>query len=102
MRAASTLPDLGVDRYIIDVRILQNTAQTPGNEASLVIETALEPVGPWTGLVTYGSAGYTHSTTYFTSREGGTNKFGRYLRWVIDRSTAENWEIAFRINATLK
>jgi hypothetical protein len=85
----------------IDTQILLNAANTGTPE--LHLETAVAPEGPWTTLATFGT-GYTHSVNYFTTREGGTKKFEKLIRWKLKLSdgTLGDWEITFRICAVLK
>ena len=85
----------------IDVLVLQNTAAV--SNASLVLETAMSSEGPWTAIATFG-AGYCKTIKYFTSREGGTDKFERFIRYKIDRSggTLSDWTLCFKLCATLK
>lgn len=85
----------------IDMLMLQNTASC-GN-ATVILETSIATEGPWTSIASFG-AGYCKTIKYFTSNEGGTDQFERFIRWRIDRTHAalSNWETCFRICAVVK
>jgi len=57
-----------------------NTVSAGSTYCSLVFETAMAEEGPWTTLLTVADANFTRTTRYFTAREGGTNKFQRFIR----------------------
>jgi hypothetical protein len=61
----------------LDILILQHTAGT--GIVNLVLETSISAEGPWTPLATF-AGGYCKTTKYFTAREGGTDKFERFIR----------------------
>jgi hypothetical protein len=89
----------------VDAVIWEN--KTSAGTLNLLLETAVAPEGPWTPIATFAgvtTGGYCVTTKYFTSREGGTNKFERLLRWSLDRSDATlgDWELCFRFCAVLK
>jgi len=85
----------------LDILILQHTAGT--GIVNLVLETSISAEGPWTPLATF-AGGYCKTTKYFTAREGGTDKFERFIRWKLDRSgpTLASWTTTFRICATVR
>ncbi len=85
----------------LDILILQQAAGT--GTLNLVLETSISAEGPWTPLATF-TGGYCKTTKYFTAREGGTDKFQRFIRWKLDRSapTLAEWYITFRICATVR
>ena len=86
----------------IDVLILRNDAGTA--QQILYLETAISPEGPWTVIATYNTGGYQHDITYFTTADGATNSFERFIRWRldIDVATLAAWETCFRICAVVK
>jgi len=77
---------------ILGVQVFQHT------NCTLQIQTALVPEGPWTTIASF--TGSTVTTKYFTSREDGTNKFDRYLRWQLDRNAA-NWKTGFKLEVNV-
>ena len=86
----------------IDVLILRNDAGTA--QQVLYLETAISPEGPWTVIATYNTGGYQHDLKYFTTTNGATNSFERFIRWRldIDVATLADWETCFRICAVVK
>jgi len=86
----------------LDVMILNSTVSAGSTLASLVIETAPAPEGPWTAVGTFTTA-YTQTRLFLTSREGGTAQFQRLLRHKIDPTQASgDWAMTSRICATMK
>ena len=83
----------------LDVRVMENAAGT--GAASLVLETAQSPTGPWTSLATYG-AGYTHAVSSF--EDDASPYLERFVRWSLDLSdvSLDAWKTSFRICATLR
>jgi len=77
---------------VVGLRVLTHT------NCTLSLETAVSPEGPWTSIADF--TGATQTTKYFTSREDGTNKFQRFLRWKLDRSVAD-WQTSFRIEVNV-
>ena len=88
----------------IDVLILRNNAGTA--QQILYLETAIAPEGPWTVIATYNTGGYQHDIKYFTTTNGATNSFERFIRWRLDISASAPalaaWETCFRICAVVK
>jgi len=85
---------------VVDFAVVGNTVAS--GTMSLILETSVSPGEPWTSIATISDA-YCRTTKYFTSREGGTSKFDRFLRWKLDPSSAGgDWTITFKICTTLK
>jgi len=86
----------------LNLALVGNVASTGSTLCSLVIETASAPEGPWSAIATL-SAAYCQTTKYFTTRESGTNKFERFLRWKLDPvGVIGNWTTTFKICADMK
>jgi len=77
---------------VIGVEILTHT------NCTLSLQTAVAPEGPWTTLASF--TGTTQTTKYYTSRETGTDKFDRFIRWKLDRSAA-NWQTSFKLEVNV-
>jgi len=93
VQARSRIVDaLEFKEAIVGVQILTHT------NCTLEIETALSLEGPWTTIASF--TGATVTTKHFTSREEGTNKFTRYLRWALDRNAA-NWKTCFKLDVNV-
>jgi hypothetical protein len=75
-------------------------AGATGSTANLCLETGAAPEGPWRQI---GSSlsGTAVTVWYFTSREGGTDQFERFLRWKVG-GTSGVWSRTFKLCATLK
>ena len=83
----------------LDVRVLENDSSA--GAASLVLETAQSPAGPWTTLDTHG-AGYTQDVSIF--KDDASPYVERFVRWRLDLSDGAlaDWKATFRICATLR
>ncbi len=87
---------------VMDFNVIGNTVSTGTTLCDLLVQTAVAPEGPWTDIATI-STGYCRTTKYFTSNEGGTDQFDRFLRWRLDPSGAVgDWTITFKICTTMK
>jgi hypothetical protein len=87
---------------VVDIKIASNTVSAGSDLAELAIQTAVAPEGPWQTITTLTPA-YTEVAKYYTSREGGTDQFERFLRWKMDGTGASgDWTMTFKICATLK
>ena len=91
--AAGWLDGKDFRHLTLDVRVMENAAGT--GAASLVLETAQSPTGPWTSLATYG-AGYTHAVSSF--EDDASPYLERFVRWSLDLSdvSLDAWKTSFR------
>ena len=92
------------DEVCLAIAMPSNTVSAGATYCALVIQTASSPEGPWTGLLTIADANFTQTTRYYTSSEGGTNRFQRFLRWQITPPSdlSGNWAMTFKICATVR
>ena len=65
--------------------------------ATLVIESAQSPEGPWSQSQAFTSV---TTATIVLSSEGGGIPFSRFLRWRVDGDAVSAWEICFQILVT--
>jgi hypothetical protein len=77
--------------------------RSPAASLGLLIQTATVAEGPWTTLVAFTGATVPLETKVFlTCKEGGTNRFERYVRWAADARFPGNWRICFKIDAVVR
>ena len=80
-----------------------NVVSAGSTYCALVFETASCVEGPWTSLLTIADANFTKTTRYFTSKESGTNKFQRFIRYqIVPGAVSGNWTMTFKICASVR
>ena len=96
--------DVGFDVHVL--RFYES-----GGALKLVIQTASSATGPWKDLKEYNSTTFPatpyHDVFVASTRAGtdGQHSLLRFARWRVDTgtlTTGANWDICFRICATLK
>lgn len=81
----------GKDKLTLDAEILDVS------NATLYLQRAMSPEGPWTDLSNIATAYCLYRITLETS-DTANFVMGRYIRWSV-ASSAASWRICFRINA---
>jgi len=91
------------DEVCLDITMPCNVVSAGSTYCALVVETSSAPGGPWTSLLTISDANFTRTTLYWTSKEGGTNRFQRFIRYqLVPGAVSGNWTMTFKICATVR
>jgi hypothetical protein len=82
----------GLEQLVIKVQTIECLS------ATLVVEKAMSPEGPWTSVLNVGTTGVASAILSTEYGAGATYMMERYVRWHVE-SNMSSWKTCFRINA---